>query len=106
MTVAKYSVRLGGSRRFELAGLKMLSVEVLLQAVRDYRKLKAARKLTLKWEGARVIVAVELERLEGFFTGVGANSYLEILEDMGLTGKVVWSHLESDSGDRLFGSRI
>ena len=69
--------------------------ELLIYAVRDYRKLRACEWKTMKMNGATVIVALELERLREFFLDGGADAYLEFLGDSGLTGEMLWGELVS-----------
>ena len=76
-----------------LAGLRNLVAEVFVQAARDYRKLKACKWKKMKMDGAHVLVTVELEKIEGFFLGGGADAYMEFLDEIELSGADLWERL-------------
>jgi hypothetical protein len=64
---------------FEKRGVEKLAAAVLMQAVTDYKKMKASKKETRKLEGSWVRRSVIMEEIEKFFSDEGgADFYLEM----------------------------
>lgn len=89
----------------EMDSLRNIVAEVLVQAARDYRKLKASKSASAKFDGAKIIVEVELERIKHFFTGGGADAYLELMDGLDLSGTDLWERLVGSTGDGFMGNR-
>jgi hypothetical protein len=89
----------------EMDSLRNIVAEVLVQAARDYRKLKGCKSATAKFDGAKIIVEVELERIKQFFTGGGADAYLELMDGLDLSGTDLWERLVGSTGDGFMGNR-
>tara|TARA_R100000808_G_scaffold6998_1_gene20583 strand:+ start:24231 stop:24506 length:276 start_codon:yes stop_codon:yes gene_type:complete len=84
-----------------LSGIQSMVAELLVYAVKDYRRLKACKGPTIRLDGARATVEVELEKLRSFFLDGGADAYLEFLGSPGLTGELLWSRLERGQGGAI-----
>ena len=64
---------------FEKRGVEKLAAAVLMQAVTDYKKMKASKKEYRKLEGGWVRRTVIMEEIEKFFSDEGgADFYLEM----------------------------
>ena len=64
---------------FEKRGVEKLAAAVLMQAVTDYKKMKASKKEYRKLEGSWVKRSVLMEEVEKFFSDEGgAEFYLEM----------------------------
>lgn len=71
---------------------KTLAMEVVVQAVHDYRRLKTYTKEEVKWCGAMTLVSTELARIEYFFCKGGADAYFE-MAGVQFSGTAIWEKL-------------
>jgi len=74
-----------------------LAVEVVVQAVRDYRRLVAHKKATMKLDGATTPVTGQKKRIKQFFTNGGADSWLE-LAGVNVSGRIIWKQISQQPG--------
>ena len=93
------------SARTEMEGFRNIVAEVIVQAARDYRKLKKCKGEESKFDGAKVIVSVELQRIKEFFINGGADAYLEMMDGLDLRGVDLLERLDGSTGDGFMGNR-
>ena len=89
-----------------MVGLRNLVAEVVVQAARDYRKLRACKFEKTQMDGAKILVSVEMERIKRFFLKGGVDAYMELLDGLELEGSDLWDRLEGSRGDGYMGNRI
>lgn len=82
---------------------KTLAMEVVVQAVHDYRRLKTYTDDRVKWCGAWTSVSRELERIRCFFTDGGADMYFE-MAGVHFHGATIWEQLTEQPLDKKWGS--
>lgn len=80
-------------------------MEVVIQAVHDYRRLKTYKREKIKWCGAYTLVSTQLAQLEYFFCDGGADAYFEMC-GVNYTGKAIWEKLIQQPVDGKWGSGV
>ena len=84
---------------------KTLAMEVVVQAVHDYRRLKKYTKEKIKWCGAMTLVSTELARIEYFFCNGGADAYFE-MSGVNYSGRPIWEKLIQQPVDGKWGAGV
>ena len=84
---------------------KTLAMEVVVQAIHDYRRLKTYAKDEVKWSGAKTSVTKELDRIRYFFVEGGADAYFE-MAGVNYSGKSVWEKLSQQPLGKKWGSGV
>jgi len=88
---------------------KTLAMEVVVQAVQDYRRLKTYKKKKVKWAGTKVVVEAEIQKIKRFFTEGGADAWLET-GGVRCTGSEIWKTISQRNvdgwGSGVFTNRI
>ena len=82
--------------RMEKEGAKKLGLAVVMQAVKDYRKLKSSKEVKKRLEGGWVLKEVLMKEVEKFFLeGGGADYYLE-LSGMDIDAVLIMKELKNE----------
>lgn len=77
--------------------VQTLAMEVVVQTVRDYRRLATHSKDTIKLDGAITPVTGQKKRIKQFFTNGGADLWLE-LAGVDVSGKIIWEQISQQPG--------
>tara|TARA_B110000014_G_scaffold233485_1_gene196826 strand:+ start:1021 stop:1350 length:330 start_codon:yes stop_codon:yes gene_type:complete len=84
---------------------RTLAMEVVIQAVHDYRRLKTYVKKEIKWCGAKTLVSIELARLKYFFCNGGADAYFELC-GVNHSGTAIWEKITKQPTGGKWGSGV
>ena len=84
---------------------RTLAMEVVVQAIHDYRRLMTYTKDEVKWCGAKTSVSKELERVRYFFCNGGADAYFE-MAGVDHSGVAIWEKLTQQPLDKEWGSGV
>lgn len=84
---------------------RTLAMEVVIQAVHDYRRLKTYTKEEVKWCGAMTLVSTELKHLEYFFCNGGADAYFELC-GVNHNGTAIWEKITQQPTGGKWGSGV